>query len=31
MFGNGERKLLFVPSFAAEQGTEKDYKEVSHV
>jgi len=31
MFGNGEMKLLFVPSLAAEQGTENDCKEVSHV
>ena len=31
MFGNGEMKLLFVPSIAAEQRTENDYKEVSHV
>jgi len=31
MFGNGEMKLLFVPSLAAEQWTENDWKEVSHV
>jgi len=31
MFGNGVMKLLFVPSLAAEQGTENDCKEVSHV
>jgi hypothetical protein len=31
MFGNGETKLLFVPSLAAEQGTENECKEVSHV
>lgn len=31
MFGNGETELLFVPSLAAEHGTENDCKEVSHV
>ena len=31
MFGNGEMKLLFVSSLAAEQWTENDCKEVSYV
>ena len=31
MFGNGEMKLLFVPSLAAEQWTENYCKEVSYV
>ena len=31
MFGNGETKLLFVPSLAAEQETGNDCKEMSHV
>ena len=31
MFGNGETKLFFVASLAAEQWTENDCKEVSHV
>jgi len=31
MYDNGETKLLFVPSLAAEQGTENYCKEVSHV